>query len=387
MFSILNDKYVSAMVGLVKENADYTQYAAILNDLDMQKLFNLCVEHELDGVVAARILQHKIVELPPYWIDKYTTEKARLSFLKQKASDICNIMSENGIKMVILKNGGIMADIIEDPAACPMEDIDSFVRKEDFMKAHNLLVQNGFVFKFRSEFEFEELENAFRNGSTEYYIEMPDNEKMWFELSWRAVAGRWIRLDKEPDTNALIDTSYYAPGTKIGILSPEDNLLQVCIHTAKHSYVRAPGLRLHTDVERIVTHKNIDWDLFVKKATDAHVKTAVYFSLLIPSILFGTKIPESVFEKLKPRKAKVKRITKLLTKAGLLHPKKAKFSKLEFLRFQLSLYDSFSDMLTVLYPKNGYLHELYQYKNPLLTPYYLLVRGLDLVGIRKRKKD
>ncbi len=387
MFSILNDEYVSAMLGLVKEGGNYDPYREILAGLDMEKLFALCAEHELDGIVASRILQHNIAELPEYWLEKYSAENARLSFLKQKAADICAIMAENGIKMVILKNGGIMADIIADAAACPMEDIDSFVRKEDFMKAHSLLIENGFVFKFRSEFEFEELENAFRDGSTEYYIEMPNDEKMWFELSWRAVAGRWIRLDKEPDTNALIDAAYYAPGTSVGILSPEDNLLQVCIHTAKHSYVRAPGLRLHTDVDRIVTYKQINWDLFVEKAKAAHVKTAVYFSLLIPSVLFGTKIPRSVFRQLNPGKAKVNRITKLLTKAGLLHPKKPKFSKLQFLNFQLSLYDSFSDMLTVLYPKNGYLHELYQYKSPLLTPYYVFMRGLDLIGIRKKKKD
>lgn len=387
MFSILDDKYVSAMLGLAKENNDYSRYEAELKELDMKKLFDLCEAHEFDGIVASRIIEHKIAELPSYWLDKYKAEEARLSFLKKKAADICEIMAENGIKMVVLKNGGIMADIIADAAACPMEDIDSFVRKDDFKAAHKILVENGFVFKFRSEYEFEKLESAFRDGSTEYYIEMPDGEKMWFELSWRAVAGRWIRLDKEPETNALIDAAYYAPGTKVGILSPEDNLLQVCIHTAKHSYVRAPGLRLHTDVERIVAHKNIDWELFVKKAQDAHVKTAVYFSLLIPSKLFGTKVPDFVFEKLNPGKAKVKRISALLKKAGLLYPKKRKFNKLEFLRFQLSLYDSFSDMLVVLYPKNGYLHELYQYKSPLLTPYYIFVRGLDLVGIRKKKKD
>lgn len=384
---MLNDPYVSAMIGLVKETSDYSQYKAVLQELDLQKLFFLCEEHELDGVVASRILEYKIIDLPGYWVDKYNQEKARLEFLKQKAAEICQIMSDHGIKMVILKNGGIMADMINDPAACPMEDIDSFVRKEDFMAAHELLMQNGFVFKFRSEFEFEELDSAFRDGSTEYYILMPDNEKMWFELSWRAVAGRWIRLDKEPDTNTLIKNAYYAPGTKVGILSAEDNLLQVCIHTAKHSYVRAPGLRLHTDVERIVARKNIDWELFVEKAIKAHVKTAVYFSLLIPSKLFGTPIPDFVFEKLYPGTIKAERIQRLLAKAGLLHPTKPKFNKLQFLQFQLSLYDSFVDMLTVLYPKNGYLHELYQYKSPLLTPYYILLRGLDLVGIRKRKKD
>ena len=387
MFDILNDQYVSIMMDLVKENGAYVSVKPVLQSIEVRRLFDLCVEHELDGVVASRILQYDLMDLPEYWATKYAHEKQRLTYLKQKAAEICQVMSENGIKMVILKNGGIMADIIEDPAACPMEDIDSFVRKEDFIKAHNLLVQNGFHFKFRSEFEFEKLEAAYRDGATEYYITMPDDDKMWFELSWRAVAGRWIRLDKEPNTNRLIDAAYYAPGTKVGILSPEDNLLQVCIHTAKHSYVRAPGLRLHTDVDRIVSHKEIDWSLFVKKVEDAHVRTAVYFSLFIPAMLFGTQVPQAVLEALRPSKRKERLILKLLGEAGLLHPQKPKFSKLRFLQFQTSLYDSFADMLTVLYPKNGYLHELYQYKSPLLTPFYICVRGLDLIGIRKRKKN
>ncbi len=387
MFEILKDKNVRLMLNLIKQNGNFDAYREELSAIDMQPFFDLCVAHETDGIVASVIKKHNLCDLPAYWELKYAKEQQRLSFLKDKGAEICKIMDENGIKMVILKNGGIMADIIADPAACPMEDIDSFVRKSDFKKAHEILTQNGFVFKFRSEFEFEQLEKAFRDGSTEYYIPMPDGEKMWFELSWRAVAGRWIRLDKEPDTDSLIDHSYQAPDSKVGILSPEDNLLQVCIHTAKHSYVRAPGLRLHTDVDRIVSNKEINWDLFLAKVADAHVKTAVYFSLLIPSKLFGTAIPARVLRKLKPRKAKEQRIAKLLGKAGLLYPHKPKFNKISFLRFQLSLYDSLGDMLTVLYPKNNALHEIYDYKSPLLTPYYIFLRGLDLIGIRKKKKN
>lgn len=379
------DKYVNLMLSLAKENGEYDGCRTLLQEIEIAKLFDLACEHELDGVLGSRILEHNLCELPDYWLEKYKREKERLSFLKFKTVEICDIMSQNSIRMVILKNGGIMSDIIADPTACPMEDIDSFVRKEDFKKAHQLLIDNGFNFKFRSEFEFEDLENAYRDGSTEYYLEMPHGEKMWFELSWRAVAGRWIRLDKEPDTNMLIDNSYCAQGTTVGILSPEDNLLQVCIHTAKHSYVRAPGLRLHMDVDRIVAYKEIDWDLFVQKVNEAHVRTAAYFSLYIPSVIFGTPIPDKVLEALKPGASKEKRVLKLLSKAGLLHPHKSKFTKLQFLKFQISLYDSLADMFVVLYPKNGYLHYLYQYKSPLLTPYYIFLRGLDLVGIRKKK--
>ncbi|MFR3754391.1 MAG: nucleotidyltransferase family protein [Enterocloster sp.] len=140
-------------------------------------------------------------------------------------------------------------------------------------------LDNGFEFKFRSEFEKENLQEAFLDGSTEYFMPMPDGGNMWFELSHRAIAGRWIRPDKEPDTDELFRRFYYADNTDIGILSPEDNLLQVCIHTAKHSYVRSPGLRLHLDVERIVRHKQIDWKIFLERVEQAHVTTSTYYSL------------------------------------------------------------------------------------------------------------
>lgn len=387
MFEQLKNPQVQLMLALSREIiTDCEEIKRQLAQTDLTTFFELCQEHELDGVVASHILANNLMELPDDWRVSYEKEKCRLGFLKEKAADICRVMEENGITMVVLKNGGIMSDMVDDSAACPMEDIDTLVKKEDFKRAHRILIDNGFQFKFRSEFEEEDLETAYRDGSTEYCIETPDGEKMWFELAWRAVAGRWIRRDLEPDTVALIRDCYYAPNTKVGILSPEDNLLQVSIHTAKHSYVRAPGLRLHLDVERIVAYKEINWKLFLEKVEAAHVKTSTYYSLYLAKILFDTPVPQAVLDVLFPGKGKDQWILKLIDKAGLLHPKSPKFGKLQFLMFQTSLYDSFADAWFVWWPKNGGLREIYDYKSPLLTPYYLLVRALDLVGIRKKKK-
>ena len=387
MFEELNHPRVQLMLALSKERMDdREQRKQQLLEVDMEAFFQLCREHELDGVIASHILQWDLGQLPDYWQEAYEKEKRHLGFLKEKAAQICSLMADQGITMVVLKNGGIMQDMVEDPAACPMEDIDSLVKKSDFKKAHQILIDNGFLFKFRSEFEEEDLEAAFRDGSTEYRIDTPEGEDMWFELAWRAVAGRWIRRDLEPDADGLMENAYFAPGTKVGILSAEDNLLQVSVHTAKHSYVRAPGLRLHLDVERIVAHKEINWQLFLEKVEAAHVKTSTYYSLYLAKMLFDTPVPRDVLEKLYPGKRKDKRILKLISQAGLLRPKARKFSKLQFLRFQTSLYDSISDAWFVLCPKNGGLREIYGYKSPLLTPYYLVLHGLDLVGIRKKKK-
>ena len=141
---------------------------------------------------------------------------------------------------------------------------------------------------------------------------------------------------------------------------PEDNLLQVCIHTAKHSYVRAPGMRLHMDVDRIVAHTDIDWELFLKKVKEAHVCTSTYLSLYIPSVILHTQIPQWVLDELRPKN--IKRLMKLLSEAGLPHPHEKKFSKIGFLLFQTALYDKKTDLVRVIYPSKVWMHHRYSHR-------------------------
>ena len=372
------------MLDMAKEgplNKDDVEHR--FHSLDTNRLFEVCKEHELEGVAGSCAISLGI-NLPTYWQEAYQKTYLRQNFLKEKAKEICSLMDEQGIKMVILKNGGIMLSIIENPAKCPMEDIDTLIKKDDFYKAHNILIDNGFVFKFRSEYEKDLLDEAFRHGSAEYYFVMPNGEKMWLELSWRTIDGRWIRPDLEPNTDLFIENSFVPKGTKAHVLCSEDNLLQVCIHTAKHSYCRAPGLRLHLDVDRIVTHCSIDWDLFLKKVNDCHVRTSVYFSLYIPTVLFETKVPSYVLESLKPKNSS--RIERMLSKASLIHPhNNKKFSKIGFLRFQTALYDKKSDIVRVIYPSKEWINQRYGCKHFLKRSYCVFIRLLDLIGIRKRK--
>ena len=158
MFDELNNEIVQLMLDLSREDiGNVFTIKSRIEKIDLKELYNLCVQHEMDGVVASNIIKNDVCVLPEYWIKKYENEKKHLKFLKNKACEICEKMAENGIKMVILKNGGIMCDMISDEAACPMEDIDSLVKKSDFLKAHDILIENGLSFKFRSEYEKEEI--------------------------------------------------------------------------------------------------------------------------------------------------------------------------------------------------------------------------------------
>lgn len=357
----------------------------LLKDIDIDRLYNCSSEHEMDTIIYPNLIRLFDGSLPEIWHINYVETKRRISFMIEKLKEVAENFYIAGIPIVALKNGGIAVAMIDDMAKCPMGDIDTLVNKKDFIKAHNILLEMGFKFKFRSEFEFEDLQSAFNDGGTEYLFTDSNGNDMWFEMSWRPMSGRWIRLDKEPKAYELINNSMYSNNSKVRVLSPVDNLLQVAVHTAKHSYVREPGFRLHLDVERVVKLNKIDWDIFGKKVNDVGVKTAVYYSLLIPAQLFGTPIPKKVFQQIKPNIFKHFMISYYLKKAKLLHPVEKKFTRLNFIIFQFLLYDKITDIFKVILPSISWLKAKYEFRNNMLIPIFVFARVLDLAGIRTRK--
>ena len=222
----------------------------------------------------------------------------RISQYLSELDTLGTLFLGSGIQLVVLKNGGIARGIFDCVGCCPMGDLDVLVEKINFSCAHKLLSDYGYILSNKNMLDDASFDLATKNGVAEYSKILSDKSSLWFELHWRSVTGRWIRPDQEPIAEILLARSIPIPGTAVRLLSPEDNLIQVALHTARHSYVRPPGFRLHTDVDRIVNYQKIDWDIFLQRVFSLQVKTPVYFSLLIPKELFGTPIPEFVLTRL-----------------------------------------------------------------------------------------
>ena len=172
--------------------------------------------------------------------------------------------------------------------------------------------------------------------------------------------------------------------SSVKILAPEDNLLQVALHTAKHSYVRAPGFRLHSDVDRVIRFQQIDWTRFENGVLKLKLKTAVYFSLFFAKDLLGTSIPKEVLKKLRPTWYREIIIRHYIKKAGIYNQKNKKFSKLGYILFNLSLYDSIGENLLAIFPPFDSLKIRYPIKNKWSLPYFYLIRIKDLLFKRAK---
>jgi hypothetical protein len=320
--------------------------------------------------------------IPSRWRRAHDESLSRISAYMAELDRVAVQLAEAGIQLAALKNGGIARGIYPCPGCCPMGDLDVLVEKRHFQQAHEILLGMGYHFEFRSPLEEADLEKAEKSGGTEYWKTLPNGKKMWLELQWRSVAGRWIQPDQEPATEDLMARSVSIPGTAVRLLSPEDNLLQAALHTAKHSYVRAPGLRLHLDVERIVRYQAIDWALFLSRTLALQVKTPVFFSLAMPKALFGTPVPDDVLDAVRPPAWKERLLARWIQRAGLYDPDERKFSRLEYISFTALLYDDLGGLCRGIFPSRAWIRQRYGFRGVLLLPVYYVRRLTDLLWRR-----
>jgi len=356
----------------------------LLAALGDARAFDFTQRNHVAPVVAHALMDSSIGDLMPQWRAVHDETCARILAYLAELDQVAARLADEGIPLVALKNGGIARGIYPCPGCCPMGDLDVLVEKRHFRRAHQILLDNGYHFEFRSPLEEAELAAAEKEGGAEYWKILPNGDKLWFELQWRPVAGRWIRPDQEPSVGELMAHAVPIQGTAVRLLSPEDNLLQVALHTAKHSYVRAPGFRLHLDADRIVRRQSIDWDAFMTRVLRLQVKTAVYFSLAIPRALFQTPIPESVVDRLKPPAWKEQLISRWLQRAGLFNPDERKFSRVGYIVFTALLYDDLGGLWRGIFPSRAWMRERYGFQSDWLLPYY---HGRRLVDLALRRES
>jgi hypothetical protein len=262
----------------------------------------------------------------------------RVRTLMDELDRVAAAMAALRIPLVALKNAGIARGLHPCAGCCPMGDVDVLVPRPAWHRAHRVMLACGYALDSRSRVVPARIEDGFAEGGSEY-LRRVGGQDVWFELQWRAVAGRFVRRDQEPDGEALVARSVPIDGSDARLLCPVDNMLQVALHTAKHSYARAPGLRLHTDVDRLVAHQPPDWGQVVAEARRLGARTAVYFSLALARHLLGTPVPAPVLDALRPARWRERAVHAWLDRVDVFEPGARKFSRLGLLAFHSLLYD------------------------------------------------
>ncbi|MCS6799974.1 MAG: nucleotidyltransferase family protein, partial [Myxococcota bacterium] len=298
-------------------------------------------DNRIAGHVAATILEvwgQDVAEGPECRriVDE---EGSRIRGLLDELDRIGEALARESIDVVALKNAGIARALYPFPERCPMGDLDLLVRRDRLRDAHRVMLELGFAHATRAPvLEPADLEHALWSGGAEYVLRRGEHE-VWVELQWRPIAGRWIAREAEPPGEELIARSVPIAASRVRLLAPTDNMLQVALHTAKHSYCRAPGLRLHTDVERLAALAPPDWGALVARARAMGLATAVYFSLALARALLDAAVPVVALDALAPDALRRRLVCGALRRADVFFPDERKFNRATMAIFHALLYD------------------------------------------------
>ena len=197
-----------------------------------------------EGVTS--IIGHTLIRLlgennTPYsLINSVRNTESRISLYMEQLDLASTALAKSDIKLVALKNSGIARGLHTALATTPMGDVDVLVSPKDFLHAHQILEGLGFRLDDRSPFDIANIEHAELHGGSEYRVDLltvPNCGSNYSGGPLLAVGFDLIKSRVSMNSRAIF--TYF--GSSAPSFYPEDNLLQVCLHTAKHSFVRAPG--------------------------------------------------------------------------------------------------------------------------------------------------
>ena len=368
---------------LISSNTDRMDFENTLLELleifnGEEQLYLLCDDLEIAGII---YFFHRKFDLSiltsPSWEEYYVITDNRVSSLFRLKVLVAELLAASRIDVLLLKNTGI-ASISRLPLGVhPMGDIDLLVRHSDLHDVDTILRKHHFSRPSTEDLMSpHEFEYTFEDGG----------EILRVEVQTRPVSGRWLNHEQEPSENDLWKnaTRLTSEDSNVFVFTPEYALMLVALHTAKHSYVRAPGFRLHTDVDRIVFDNDINWDSFISLVVGHNIKVPVFYSLHLASEFLGVDIPQRVLEELKPGFIRNYLILRSLNKVGFLDPHGRKWSKLGYIIFVSSLFDDFSQFIKALFPdlrNERYGYAIYSEK------YGVFAHGLRLKDLIFRRKN
>jgi hypothetical protein len=284
--------------------------------LKWASLIALAEDHSVLGLTAARLANYdeNAVSLENReslraWRRAYTLFTMNLTAEMFRLFDG---FAASGIEALVIKGPVLSARCYGDPGLRQYGDLDLIVRDKDIQRSTELMIKVGYepsvpltairAKKIPGEY-------VFRQSSTKLLVEFHT------ELTFR-YHPRPLPLGNlfQRQTRVNIDSH------KVPALSPEDELMLICIHGAKHFWEQ---LSYIADVAAFVTRQELDWGRVMAAAAEVGGERMLYVGLRLAADLLGAPLPESVGAALRSDRTVgrlAKQITRCLPAAGSAPP-------------------------------------------------------------------
>jgi hypothetical protein len=352
-----------------------------------RRALEISVDNKLTPMMAHGLLEGVgEANLPSHWALTHRGTEERVTACLDEVDRLSLLLEAHGIRSVIMENGGIARFVAPCRGCFASNDFEILVDKSKVPLVEEILLREGLGRDPRMRTMWGNTQQSDFYGWHVYHQRLNNGIEFRVNVMWKPLLRRWMPSPFQLSAADLLSLSVAVPNprTALRVLPPALYLLLCSLHTASHSYVRGPGLRLQLDVDHLVRRTAIDWEWFMSLAMEQGVRTVVFPSLAIPAGLLGTPVPQYVLERLVPSSEKQQLILNLLRRASVFNRGSRKFAPKDFLWLEANLSDSgvAQGALRVFFPPAQWMLEGYPGSPHWALPWLYAHRLEDLARRR-----
>ena len=250
-------------------------------------LIALAEEHSVLGLAAARLANYGEDCMPAEhreslreWRRSYALYTMNLT---AEMVRLFHSFAAARVEAVVIKGPVLSVRCYGDPGLRQYGDLDLIARDADILRLTELMIALGYEASVPSAaIQAKKIpgEYVFRQLATKLLVEF--HTEMTFRYHPRP-----LPIEKLFKRQARVNID----GQEIPALSPEDELVLICIHGAKHFWEQ---LSYIADVAAFVSKQRLDWGRVKAAAEEVAAERMLYVGLRLAVDLLGAPLPEDV---------------------------------------------------------------------------------------------
>jgi hypothetical protein len=212
-------------------------------------------------------------------------------FLTGELLKLLALLEAEGIAAIPLKGPVLAASVYGNLALRQFCDLDLLVHKQDVLRSKELLHSQG----YRLWIQMTGAQEAAYLRSEHAYRFVRGDGRVIVELHWKIMPRRLaFPLDSERLWECLEPVSL--GGVTMKNLPPEELLLILCMHGAKHYWSR---LNWICDVAELVrVHHRLNWERVIEQAVALNSQRRLFLGLLLANEILGAPLPAAISHRL-----------------------------------------------------------------------------------------
>jgi hypothetical protein len=266
----------------------------IQRDIDWSYLIRTARRHGVLPLLYWNLQEMQTVpdEVRKELCNEYRINMVQSAFLTAKLLNLVDLFEANGISVIPYKGPTLSVLAYGDFCLRHFNDLDLIIRKQDVLKAKELLLSSG----YRPEHALTpDQEMVYLEHECEYNF-FDNHRKILVELHWDIVQKYF---SCHFDVNKLWDDLRPVSllGRQLMTVSPEQLLLALCLHNgAKHQWEMLGWIG---DIAQLITvRKDLDWERILANASRSHMERILFLGLYLAKEMLRADIPNEISKRL-----------------------------------------------------------------------------------------